>query len=101
MFELSSHIFKTTFCIINKVQHKLSIPEMQIENTVISYSKVVDFSGLRLDENLSWNDHIHDIEELSCKLKRTLGIINTLKYVGLLSRNVLFCFSPDIEPDNL
>ena len=45
---------------------------------------MVDFLGFRLDENLNWNDHI---EKLSCKLSRTLGIINKMKFV--LPRNVL------------
>ena len=82
--KLSVNISKTKFCIFNKVQRKISIPEIQIENTVISYSKVIDFLGFRLDDNLNWNDHL---EKLSCKLSRTLGIINKLKYV--LPRNVL------------
>ena len=82
--KLSLNISKTKFCIFHKVQHKISIPEIQIENTVISYSKVIDFLGFRLDDNLNWNDHL---EKLSCKLSRTLGIINKLKYV--LPRNVL------------
>ena len=82
--KLSLNISKTKFCIFHKVQRKVSIPEIQIENTVISNTKVVDFLGFRLDENLNWNDHI---EKLSCKLSRTLGIINKMKYV--LPINVL------------
>ena len=82
--KLSLNISKTKFCIFHKVQHKVSIPEIQIENTVIGNTKVVDFLGFRLDENLNWNDHI---EKLSCKLSRTLGIINKMKFV--LHRNVL------------
>ena len=82
--KLSLNISKTKFCIFHKVQRKISIPEIQIENTVISYSKVIDFLGFRLDDNLNWNDHL---EKLSCKLSRTLGVINKLKYV--LPRNVL------------
>ena len=82
--KLSLNISKTKFCIFYKVQRKISIPEIQIENTVISYSKVIDFLGFRLDDNLNWNDHL---EKLSCKLSRPLGIINKLKYV--LPRNVL------------
>ena len=45
---------------------------------------MVDFLRFRLDENLNWNDHV---EKLSCKLSRTLRIINKMKYV--LPRNVL------------
>ena len=82
--KLSLNISKTKFCIFHKVQSKVSIPEIQIENTVISNTKVVDFLGFRLNENLNWNDHI---EKLSCKLSRPLGIINKMKYV--LPRNVL------------
>ena len=82
--KLSLNISKTKFYIFHKVQRKISIPEIQIENTVISNTKVVDFLGFRLDENLNWNDHI---EKLSCKLSRTLGIINKMKYV--LPINVL------------
>ena len=77
---MTLNISKTKLCIF----HKVSIPEIQIENTVISNTKVVDFLGFRLDENLNWSDHI---EKLSCKLARTLGIINKMKYV--LARNVL------------
>ena len=82
--KLSINISKTKFCIFHKVQRKVSIPEIQIENTVIGNTKVVDFLGFRLNENLNWNDHI---EKLSCKLSRTLGIINKMKFV--LPRNVL------------
>ena len=82
--KLSLNISKTKFCIFHKVQRKVSIPEIQIENTVISNTKVVDCLEFRLDENLNWNDHI---EKLSCKLSRTLGIINKMKYV--LPINVL------------
>ena len=71
--KLSLNIFKTKFCIFYKVQSKILIKEIQTENTVISYSKVIDFSGFRLDENLNRNDHL---EKLSYKLSRTLGIIN-------------------------
>ena len=56
--KLSSNISKTKFCIFHKVQRKVSIPEIQIENTVISNTKVVDFLEFRLDENLNWNDFI-------------------------------------------
>ena len=45
---------------------------------------MIDFLEFRSDDNLNWNDHL---EKLSCKLSRTLRIINKLKYV--LSRNVL------------
>ena len=76
--KLSLKISKAKFCVFHKVQRKVSIPEIQIENTVISNTKVVDFLGFRLDENLNWNDHI---EKLSCELSRTLGIINRMKYV--------------------
>ena len=56
--KLSLNISKTKFCIFHKVQRKVSIPEIQIENTVIGNTKVVDFLGFRLDVNLNWNDHI-------------------------------------------
>ena len=56
--KLSLNFSKTKFCIFHKVQRKVSIPEIQIENTVIGNTKVVDFLGFRLDENLNWNDHI-------------------------------------------
>ena len=82
--KLSLNISKTKFCIFHKVQREISIPEIHIENTVIGYSKVKDFLGFRLDENLNWNDHL---DKLCCKHSRTLGIINKLKYV--LPRNVL------------
>ena len=36
--KLSLNISKTKFCIFHKVQREISIPEIQIENTVISYS---------------------------------------------------------------
>ena len=71
--KLSLNISKTKFCIFHKVQRKVSILEIQIENTVISNPEVVDFLGFRLDENLNWNDHI---EKQSSKLSRTLEIIN-------------------------
>ena len=51
--KLSLNISKTKFCIFHKVQRKVSIPEIQIENTVIGNIKVVDFLGFRLDENLN------------------------------------------------
>ena len=51
--KLSLNISKTKFCIFHKVQRKISIPEIQIKNTVISYSKVIDFLGFRLDDNLN------------------------------------------------
>ena len=82
--KLSLNISKTKFCIFDKVQREISIPEIQSENTVISYSKVIDFLGFRLDDNLNWNDHL---EKLFCKLSQNLGIINKLRYV--LPRNVL------------
>ena len=69
----------------HKVQREISIPEIQIENTVISHTKVVCFWGFRLDKNLNWN---YLTDELSCKLPETLRVINKLKYV--LSRNILF-----------
>ena len=99
--KLSLNISKTKFCIFHKVQRKVSIPEIQIENTVISNTKVVDFLGFKLDENLNWNDHI---EKLSCKLSRTLGIINKMKYV--LPINVLLqlyssLFLPHVHYDIL
>ena len=82
--KLSLNISKSKFCIFHKVQCKISIPEIQIENTVISNTKVVDFLGFILYENLNWNDHI---DKLSCKISRTFRIINKMKYV--LPRNVL------------
>ena len=74
--KLSSNISKTKFCIFHKVQRKVSIPEIQIENTVISNTKVVDFLGFRLDENLNWNDFI----KLNLLKIQDLFKLNQLKF---------------------
>ena len=46
--ELSLNISETKFCIFHKVQRKIAIPEIQIEFTVISYSKVIDFFRIQI-----------------------------------------------------
>ena len=46
--KLSLNISKTKFCIFHKVQRKVSIPEIQIENTVIGNTKVVDFFRIQI-----------------------------------------------------
>ena len=78
------YIFLRQNCVYSiKYSVKYQFQKYRSEILLLVTQKWKIFLGFRLDGNLNWHNYI---EKLSCKLSRTLGIINKLKYV--LPRNV-------------
>ena len=58
---------------------------IKIDNMAIEQKKTLKFLGVFIDDNLTWNDHLHYV---SMCISRSVGIINKLKF--LLPHTTLF-----------
>ena len=58
---------------------------IKIDNMAIAQKKTLKFLGVFIDDNLTWNDHLHYV---SMCISRSVGIINKLKF--LLPHTTLF-----------
>ena len=55
---------------------KIIIPTMEIEDTKINCAKIVTFLGFKINQNVSWNDHI---EKVAFKITKVIAIIHRIK----------------------
>ena len=54
------------------------LPELKMEDYVVTRVQQFNFLGVLFDENLNWNAHI---DQACAKLSRAIGILYGLKYI--------------------
>ena len=59
--ELSLIISKSKFIVFHSSRKQTPIPLIQVDNNVIEYVENFNFSGLIINKQLKWNDHIDHI----------------------------------------
>ena len=71
---------KTKFTLVNKSWGKdnlpLKLPILKINNFEIKRTTSIKFLGIMVDENLTWNNHIHILEN---KLSKNIGLLYRAK----------------------
>ena len=86
---------KTKYTFFHKLRKRdeipLLLPKLLINNKTIKRERSLKFLGVMLDENLSWNDHIHLIEN---KISKNIGILYKPKFLlnKYCLRNIYFSF---------
>ncbi len=77
--KLSLNIKKTKYMVFKHKSSKREINlSLKLNSIEIAQVKSFTFLGLKLNETLTWNDHI---EETSNKVSKTIGVMNRLKNV--------------------
>ena len=76
--KLTLYIDKSKFLIFCKPQKKVSPPKLLLNNKQIECVNNFTFLGLTLDKSLNWKSHTNNI---ASKISRTLGVINSLKFI--------------------
>jgi Reverse transcriptase (RNA-dependent DNA polymerase) len=76
---LSLNLTKTSFVLFNSHRKTLPthIPPLLIDNVPIPQLTKVNFLGVIIDQNLTWQDHI---SQISLKLAKNIGIISRISY---------------------
>ena len=78
--KLSLNESKTKFTLFNKSWDKdnlpLKLPLPKINNSEIKRTTSITFLGIMVDENLTWNDHIHILEN---KISKNIGLLYRAK----------------------
>ena len=57
-----------------------AIPNLKIEIKNIEKASSIKLFGVKLDEHISWNDHIKTVED---KLAKNIGLLNRSFYVSM------------------
>ena len=55
----------------------LRLPNVNINGLTVERESSVNFLGVRIDENLTWRDHMHTVE---CKIAKNIGLSNQGKH---------------------
>ena len=80
--KLSLHVKRTNYSFFHKSSEKDNIPlrlqNLNINGFTVERESSITFLGVWMDENLTWRDHIHTVENKKCK-----------KYRALISRKAL------------
>ena len=92
---------KTELVIFKHLRKKLYSPiKIKLSRKRLYPSKSVKYLGIKIDENLNWKQHIHDI---AIKLNRANALLSIIRnYVNKLSlRTIYFAiFDSHINYDN-
>ena len=59
----------SNFVAFHQPEKKIFIPTIEIEDTKINCAKIVTFLGLKINQNLTWNDHM---EKVACKITKVI-----------------------------
>lgn len=77
--KLSLNKDKTKFMVFSTTSKNIYKPDLRIDvNTKIEQVDSFNFLGIHMDNNMKWNSHINNI---SCKLLKTIGILNKLNKI--------------------
>ena len=79
--KLSLNESKTKYTLFHKPNSKdnipLKLPKLSMNEKEIKRTDCIKFLGVLLDENLTWNNHIHVIEN---KIAKNIGILYKARY---------------------
>jgi len=77
---LSLNLQKTNFVLFRSSRKSLPVSDysLSIENSEISQVKSAKFLGVHIDEHLTWNVHINNIEN---KIAKNVGIMTKISYL--------------------
>ena len=77
---LSLNLLKTNFVLFRSSRKHLPVLDysLSIEHSEISQVKSAKFLGVHVDEHLTWNVHIHNIEK---KIAKNVGILTKISYL--------------------
>ena len=79
---LSLNVKKTKCTLFHKKSVRdnipLKLPDLKIANNSIERTTSIKFLGVMIDENITWEDHIHTIEK---KLAKNLGLLYQAKHI--------------------
>ena len=79
---LSLNVEKTKYTLFHKKSVRdnipLKLPDLKIANNSIERTTSIKFLGIMIDENITWEDHIHTIEK---KLAKNLGLLYQAKHI--------------------
>ena len=74
--KLSLNVKKTKFSFFHKSSKKdnipLRLPNLNINGFTIERESSIKFLGVWIDENLTWRDHIHTVEN---KIAKNIGLL--------------------------
>ena len=75
--KISLNKSKTKFLIFRpRRKLNITVPNIKLNNFILTPEKTVTYLGIEIDENLSWNKQI---ETLAKKISRTNGILSRLR----------------------
>ena len=76
------NVEKTKYTLFHKKSVRdnipLKLPDLKIANNSIERTTSIKFLGVMIDENITWEDHIHTIEK---KLAKNLGLLYQAKHI--------------------
>ena len=79
---LSLNVKKTKYTLFHKKSVRdnipLKLPDLKIANNSIERTTSIKFLGVMIDENITWEDHMHTIEK---KLAKNLGLLYQAKHI--------------------
>ena len=76
--KLSLNVNKTKAMAFHMPQKKVRLPHLKIAGTNIEFVDNFNFLGITINKHLNWTSHINNV---SVKISKTIGILNTLKHV--------------------
>lgn len=93
--KLSLNVTKTKYLLFHKKRMSenlpLKLPKLSINNEVIKREESLQFLGVTIDENLSWDEHIKFLEN---KVSKNIGILYRARKVltKMCLKNIYFSF---------
>ena len=73
--KLSLNVKKTKYSFFHKSSKKdnipLQLPNLNINGSTVESESSIKFLGVWIDENLTWRDHIHTVEN---KIAKNIGL---------------------------
>ena len=79
--KLSLNVAKTKAMLFHMPQKQILNLQLKIAGSDVEFIDNFNFLGITINKHLSWTKHNMDI--LSAKIAKTVGILNTLKHVYL------------------
>ena len=76
--KLSLYVNKTKAIAFHMHQKVIQLPLLQIAGSVIEFIDNFNFLGITINKHLNWSNHI---DNLSAKICKTIGVLNSLKHV--------------------
>ncbi len=86
LYKLSLNIPKTMFMVFHKSQNKMITFPIQIKDTIIEQVSDFNFLRMTINQHLNWKS---DVDQISNKISRNIGILNKLKHILHLNTKVL------------